>query len=437
MGGVSAWWAGPNGRIVPAATIVLEEEQVVVTHEPWIVVLSVLVAIQGAYVGLKLALELPSSAGGRRRVLLAGSAVTLAVAIWSMHFVGMLAVRAPVRIDYLVLPTLISFLVCVVVVGFGVFLASSAPASKPMLALAAVVMGAGIVIMHFMGMLALHANAMMHHQLAHVVLSFMVGVLASGLAIFFAFEGIVRPPLVAASIALGLAISGMHYTAMAGMTLHPMMGHLPPEGTALSRDLLAVIVAIVAFGCTSAFLLALVPDGTPDFSGLWPSRRPARPPGMALAASGAATALIPGEPTYVESGPVKPAPEASGKPFASVGIGAPPKPAAAIPVQKEGATHYLPVGQVHAVKAEAHYTMVFDGTHRFFCGLSITDVEGRLDQTRFVRVHRSHIVAVDRITSLRRSGDSGVAELNSTTPYTLPVSRRKLTELKALLDARA
>ena len=48
----------------------------VVTHEPWIVVLSVLVAIQGAYVGLKLALELPGSSGSRRRLLLAGSAVT-------------------------------------------------------------------------------------------------------------------------------------------------------------------------------------------------------------------------------------------------------------------------------------------------------------------------------------------------------------------------
>jgi NO-binding membrane sensor protein with MHYT domain len=405
------------------------------------VALSVLVAIQGAYVGLKLALELPGSTGGRRRVLLAGSAVTLAVAIWSMHFVGMLAVRSPVRIDYLVLPTLISFLVCVVVVGFGVFLASSAPASKPILALAAVVMGAGIVTMHFMGMLALHANAMMHHQLAHVVASFLVGVFASGLAIFFAFEGIVRPPLVAASVALGLAISGMHYTAMAGMTLHPLVGQLLPEGTALSRDLLAVIVAIVAFGCTSAFLLALVPDGTPDLSGLWPSRRPAQQPGIALATSlatsGTAIAPVSGEPTYVEASPGKPAAEASGNAFPSAGIAALPKPAAVIPVQKEGATHYLPVGQVHAVKAEAHYTMVFDGTHRFFCGLSITDVEGRLDQTRFVRVHRSHIVAVDRITSLRRSGDSGVAELNSTTPYTLPVSRRKLTELKALLDARA
>jgi NO-binding membrane sensor protein with MHYT domain len=184
----------------------LEDALMVVTYEPWIVVLSVLVAVQGAYVGLKLALELPGSSGARRRLLLAGAAVTLAVAIWSMHFVGMLAVRSPVRIDYLVLPTLFSFLVCVVVVGLAVFLASSAPASKPVLALSATVMGAGIVTMHFIGMLALHANAMMHHAPVYVILSFVVGVFASGLAILFAFEGIVRPPLVAASIALGLEI---------------------------------------------------------------------------------------------------------------------------------------------------------------------------------------------------------------------------------------
>jgi len=68
----------------------------VVNHEAWIVALSVLVAIQGAYVGLNLALELPGSTGGRRRLLLAGAALTLAVAIWSMHFLGMLAVRSPI-----------------------------------------------------------------------------------------------------------------------------------------------------------------------------------------------------------------------------------------------------------------------------------------------------------------------------------------------------
>jgi NO-binding membrane sensor protein with MHYT domain len=407
---------------------------VVVTHEPWIVVLSVLVAIQGAYVGLKLALQLPASSGSRRRILLAGAAVTLAVAVWSMHFVGMLAVRSPVRIDYLVLPTLISFLVCVFVVGFGVFLASIAPASKLALVLSALVMGAGIVIMHFIGMLALHANAMMHHDPLYVVLSFLVGVLASGLAIFFAFEGFVRPPLVAASIALGLAITGMHYTAMAGMTLHPMLVSVPTEATTLPRDLLAVVVALVAFGSTSAFLLALVPDGGPHEPIIWLSA--STPPARVAIVTGA----MAGVPLSEGAVPGTREPDAEAEVakagFASVGIAAPPKPVAVIPVRREGATHYLPVGQVHAVKAEAHYTTVFDGTHKFFCGLSITDVEGRLDQTRFVRVHRSHIVAVDRITSLRRSGDGGVAELNSATPYSLPVSRRKLPELKALLDAR-
>ncbi len=389
----------------------------VVTHEPWIVALSVLVAIQGAYVGLKLALELPGSSGSRRRLLLAGAAVTLAVAIWSMHFVGMLAVQSPVRIDYLVLPTLISFLVCVVVVGLAVYLASSAPSSRLILAISAIVMGAGIVTMHFIGMFALHANAMMHHHPVLVALSFAVGVLASGLAMFFAFAGILRPPLVSASIALGLAISGMHYTAMAGMTLHPMMETITPEVTALSRDLLAVIVAIVAFGTTSAFLLALVPDGAPAFAnGLWPASQSQRQ--LPIAATGASSPHAAG---------VAPQPVAQ----------APRNAPAVLPVQKEGATHYLPITRVHAVKAQAHYTTVFDGTSKFFCDLSITDVEGRLDQRRFIRVHRSHIVAVDRITSLRRSGDGGVAELDSATPYSLPVSRRKLTELKALLDSRA
>jgi NO-binding membrane sensor protein with MHYT domain len=418
----------------------------VVTHEPWVVALSVLVAIQGAYVGLKLALELRGTCGARRRLLLAGATVTLAVAIWSMHFVGMLAVRAPVRIDYLVLPTLASFLVCVVVVGFGVFLASSAPASKAALALSAVVMGAGIVIMHFTGMLALHANAMIHHHPLYVALSLIVGVFASGLALFFAFEGIVRPPLVAASIALGLAIAGMHYTAMAGMTLHPMSDTISIQATALSRDLLAVIVAIVAFGSTSAFLLALVPDGTPDLSVMWPYGQPAQPPGVALAASAgmALPEVAPpasAKPAIGHPAPAEPAfslaaPETWADGEAPSSVAAPPKPAAVIPVQKDGATHYLPVGRVHAVKAEAHYTAVFDGTHKFFCSLSITDVEARLDQTRFVRVHRSHIVAVDRITSLKKSGDGGVAELNSATPYSLPVSRRKLSELRALLDTQ-
>jgi NO-binding membrane sensor protein with MHYT domain len=409
----------------------------VVSHEPWIVALSVLVAVQGAYVGLKIMLGLPGTAGARRRLLLAGAAVTLAVAIWSMHFVGMLAVRSSVRIDFLVLPTLVSFLVCVLVVGLAVFLASTRPYSKPLLAISALVMGAGIVIMHFTGMMALHSNAMLHHYPAYVVASFLIGVSASGLALYFAFTGTVRLPLAAASTALGLAISGMHYTAMAGMTLDPLIcssGDTAPlticnaeiVGTALSRDLLAVIVAVVAFASSSAFLLALVPDGVT--AGLMTSVSPAGAGGHEI---GSARAFL----GATTSGEADGARHALGSP-ARTPDRLSTHAAAVLPVQKEGATHYLPVGRVHAVKAEAHYTTVFDGTEKFFCALSISDVEGRLDHARFLRVHRSHIVAVEHIGSLKRAGDGGVAQLASATPYSLPVSRRKLPELKAILGAR-
>src|SRR5262249_7805560 len=108
-----------------------------VAHEPWLVVLSLAVAIQGAYVGLSLAAQVRQSVGMRRRLLLAAAAISLAVTIWSMHFVAMLAMRPPFAIDYLVFPTLLSFLVCVIVVGVSVFAASAGrltavrPAASP------------------------------------------------------------------------------------------------------------------------------------------------------------------------------------------------------------------------------------------------------------------------------------------------------------------
>ena len=63
-----------------------------------------------------------------------------------------------------------------------------------------------------------------------------------------------------------------------------------------------------------------------------------------------------------------------------------------LPVERDGATHFVAVDDVVAVHANAHYTYIFDGTRKLFCPLAIGDVESRLDTSRFVRVHRSHIV---------------------------------------------
>ena len=396
-----------------------------VSHEPWLVILSLVVAIQGAYVGLSMAVQVGQAVGLRRRLLLAGAAISLAVAIWAMHFVGMLAARLPFPVDYLVFPTLLSFLVCVLVVGVAVFAASSGRLGKARLTASAVFMGSGIATMHYIGMSALHASAHMHHDLFHVVASVAVGIAASGLAVWLAGGRGGRPPLFLSASALGLAITGMHYTAMAGVTLMPFETSAP-GAPALSTDLLAIVVAIVAFLVSGIFLLTLVPDRSRNMAqaGVLPPQRIEPEAAEAIAFGPALAATDPGglgQGTYQPLG----------------GVGAPPRRAAKqLPVEREGATHYVPVDEIVAVHANAHYTYVFDGQAKLFCPLAIGVVESRLDRERFIRIHRSHIVNIDRITGLKRIGDTGLVELGAMEPYTVPVSRGRLAWLRSRLGER-
>jgi len=402
----------------------------VFSHDPWLVLLSLVVAIQGAYVGLSLARELARQQD-HRRLLLAGAAVSLATATWAMHFIGMLAVRLPAPINFLVLPTLLSALVSVLFVGVSVFLAATFPASRPMQATAALTMGSGIVAMHFTGMTALHAGAMMHHDPVYVVASWVIGVTASRLALSYAFTDHGRTPLAYAAAALGLAISGMHYTAMAGMTLMPMPVSPAPSDMALSADALALVVAMVAFGLSAVFLLTLVPDHPLIGSG--------KAPELVAIAGGGAVEIFRGSvmaeaaaKAGAPAGPERELPKTASTAKAAQEA----LLAVILPVHQHGCVRNLPVSLIYAVKADAHYTWVFDGRESHFCGLSITEIEARLNPSQFARVHRSHLVAVDRIARIRKSGDGGVVELESPTAYSLPVSRRQFPVMRAVLNSR-
>jgi DNA-binding LytR/AlgR family response regulator len=120
------------------------------------------------------------------------------------------------------------------------------------------------------------------------------------------------------------------------------------------------------------------------------------------------------------------------------GAGTPPRRTAKhLPIEREGLTQFVPIDDIVAVHANAHYTYVFDGKSKLFCPLAISVVESRLDAARFVRVHRSHIVNVDRIVGLKRVGDTGMIELSALDPYTVPVSRSRLGWLKTHLGLKA
>lgn len=410
-----------------------------VSHEPWLVALSLVVAFQGSFVGLSLSVQVADAGVSRRRSLLAGSALTLALATWSMHFVGMLAARLPVAVDFLVLPTLLSFLVCVLVVGIAVFAASSGRLTPLRLGLSSLVMGAGICIMHYLGMYALHTSASMAHDPVYVIASFLVAFNASGLALWLCFGSGRQPPMVISAVVLALAISAMHYIAMAGMTLTPHEMAGPPDAPAVSPGILAIVVACVAFLVSGLFLLTLVParlsDGLLD-PGLAEPVAPQVSPVPAAAEAGLPAgdregrAGAPGE----SATPVRPP---SGLQAAPAQKGATAGFKRTLPVERDGVKGQIPAVDVVAVQADAHYTRLYDGTRTVFCPLAISEVERALDPKLFSRVHRSHIVNLEKVSAFKRAGDSGVLIMAGSEPRQVPVSRSRWGRIKGRLEKDA
>ncbi len=376
-----------------------------------------MLAIQGAFVALVLATRIHEAAGRGRLALLAASAVTLGVSIWAMHFVGMLALHMPAPAHYLAGRTLLSFMAAILAVGGAIALVANRPLSKASFLLGALLMGVGIVGMHFIGMSALSVGFALSYDPVYVIASTIIGISASGLGLHLAFRTgrPSRPPVIPA-ILIGLAISGMHYTAMEGTTILCLPS--APAAAGLSPRLFALVVATVALAISLGFLLALNPARIEE--------APAAP----LSAAFPWLAAVP-----------EPEPAAEPIPAPIHGPAEePPAPSSrlvrALPAERQGRTVYVPVEQLRAVHANGHYTTLADDEGEALCLLSISAVEAKLDPQRFLRVHRSHLVALDAVTAIERTGDGGLAWLLGTA-NPVPVSRSRLAALRACLAARA
>jgi NO-binding membrane sensor protein with MHYT domain len=393
-------------------------------HDPYLVALSVVIAILGGYTGFGLAARIRGTPGVARRALLAGAAAFLAVGIWTMHFIGMLAAPIPTDTVYLVLPTVTSFLICALVVGISLFFVSIGEPSLRRVVSSAVLLGAGIASMHYVGIHGLAGNFAIDHDGAMIFLSVLVAIVAAygGLRAFLARQDGVR--LILSSIAFGVAVSGMHYTAMHGMHFVPISGdaHHHAEGLAASQQILSVIVAVLCFVIAAGFLLSLVPDPRrQSMAGVVPVDPVAQ-------AAIVVPAALP-EPAPVAS----PLPRLMSAPLG--GLGQPPRaaPAPRLPVEGADGTHFIDAADVRSVRADAHYTRVHDGTRERMCPWSISEAEAQLDPGLFVRVHRSHIVAIPHVSFVRKEGDGAVIELDGPSPHRVPVSRAKIAEVKARL----
>jgi DNA-binding LytR/AlgR family response regulator len=178
----------------------------------------------------------------------------------------------------------------------------------------------------------------------------------------------------------------------------------------------------------AGFLLSLVPD---------PRRR--QPFGMVVRDMAGETGLLPAEAGAAAAGLLSPEPGQAAAPrMISAplgGLGQPPRaaPAVRLPVEGADGTHFIDTAEIRSVRADAHYTRIHDGTRERMCPWSISEAEAQLDPGLFVRVHRSHIVAIPHVSFVRKEGDGAVIELDGPSPHRVPVSRAKIAEVKARL----
>ena len=392
-------------------------------HDPKLVVLSVLIAIMGGYSGFGLAARVRAASGLSRRLLLAGAAGFLALGIWTMHFVGMMAAPIPADAIYLVLPTIVSFLICALVVGVSLFFVSIGEPSGIRVVASALLLGAGIVSMHYVGIHGLAGRFRIEHDPLFVLLSVLIAIVTAygGLRLYLTPE-VGRRRLAISAAAFGLAVSGMHYTAMWGMIFEPIAdmehdGHVAAMGGTLaaSPQALAPVVAFLCFIIVAGFLLFLVPE---------PRQRT-----VSALSDGR------GSPPEHEDGHGRSPSLARLAPLPLGGLGQPQAatPVARIPVAGADGTHFLDVGEVRSIRADAHYTWVHDGHRERMCSWPISEVEAQLDPSHFLRVHRSHIVSVSHVSFMRKEGDGAVVELDGPVPHLVPVSRARVAELRARL----
>jgi two-component system, sensor histidine kinase and response regulator len=166
---------------------------------------------------------------------LCGGATAMGIGIWSMHYVGMLAFRLPIPVQYDWPTVLLSLLAAILASGIALFVASRKHMGYLLIIVGGVFMGGAIAGMHYIGMAAMRLPAMCHYSAGIVIVSVVLAIVISFVALWLTFQfrgekrsGGWRKAL--SAVVMGAAIPGMHYTGMAAASFTP--------STLMDRDVL-------------------------------------------------------------------------------------------------------------------------------------------------------------------------------------------------------
>ncbi len=187
-------------------------------HQLSFVLFSILVAVLGSWTALDLQRQVRTHSGRIRKYWLISTSLAMGTSIFSMHFMAMLGFDLGVPVRYDPALTVGSLIIAVAATAFAFSAIQAEKPSQTRIAGAALAMGSGIAIMHYMGMAAMRAPASIHYDPVLVFASFAIAVGVAWAALQAALQERGVPLRLIGALVLGLAISSMHYTAMEAVT---------------------------------------------------------------------------------------------------------------------------------------------------------------------------------------------------------------------------
>ncbi|TBL80623.1 EAL domain-containing protein [Paenibacillus thalictri] len=158
-----------------------------VSYNMYLVVLSYLIAVTASYTALDMSGRVTHSAKGNRKIWLGCGAVSMGIGIWGMHFVGMLAMQFPISVTYKVVQVILSILFAIGSSLLAIYIASRHEIRSYQLLAGSMVMGGAISGMHYIGMSAIEEVQVTYDPLLFCV-SILIAVLASVVALMLAFR---------------------------------------------------------------------------------------------------------------------------------------------------------------------------------------------------------------------------------------------------------
>ena len=223
-------------------------------HDWRLVLLAAAVCVTAVLTSFRLYGMVIAASGRTRAAWLWVTGVVAASGIWATHFVAMLAFQPHLKTGYLPGVTLLSLIEPAITCTLGFSIAATYR-RRSAIALGGAIVGLGIAIMHFTGMSAFRTQGELLWNQTYVAASILVGALIGALALLAAKRSSTLKLQAIGAGLMTVAICGMHFTAMAAVTILPDPSAAVPPSL-MSNGAMAVAVAALTILIIAAAIAA-------------------------------------------------------------------------------------------------------------------------------------------------------------------------------------